>query len=141
MAFFPEIDEAKTIANVKRKLKEYSRWKRIAGEPGTQKVTQVFTFDLRNPGGAPNRSVEKLAINRVDAMAELDAIEFAINNLHDPMHRRILFERYLKNKVLSDLSIYDSLFLSESQYYDYKRAALLAFAELYREGSLIIHEL
>lgn len=141
MAFFPDIDEDKTIANAKRKLKEYPRWKRVAGESGSQKVTQTFTFDLRNPGGSPNKAVERLAINRVDAMAELDAIEFAINNLHDPMYRRILFERYLKNKVLSDLSIYDSLFLSESQYYDYKRAALLAFAELYREGSLIIHEL
>ena len=100
MAFFPDIDEDKTIANAKRKLKEYPRWKRVAGESGSQKVTQTFTFDLRNPGGSPNKAVERLAINRVDAMAELDAIEFAINNLHDPMYRRILFERYLKNKVL-----------------------------------------
>ncbi|MBG9366539.1 ArpU family phage packaging/lysis transcriptional regulator [Streptococcus sp. NLN64] len=139
MAFFPEIDEEKTIANAKRKLKEYPRWKRIAGEPGTQKVTQVFTFDLRNPGGSPNRAVEKLAINRVDAEAELDAIEYAISNLHVPTYRRILYERYLNHKPLSDVRIYDNLFLSESQYYEFKRAALLAFAELYREGSLIVH--
>lgn len=140
MAFFPEIDEEKTIANAKRKLKEYPRWKRVAGEPGTQKVTQVFTFDLRNPDGSPNRAVEKLAINKVDAEAELDAIEYAVSNLHNPAYRRILYERYLKNKPLSDVRIYDNLFLSESQYYECKRAALLAFAELYREGSLIIHE-
>lgn len=137
MAFFPEIDEKKTIANVKSKLKEYPKWKRIAGEPGTQKVTQIFTFDLRNPGGSPNKAVETLAIKRVDAISELDAIEYAVSGLHDPNYRRILIERYLRIRPLSDVKICSEMFLSESQYYEFKRAALLAFAELYREGTLI----
>lgn len=140
MAFFPEIDEEKTIANAKRKLKEYPRWKRVVGEPGTQKVTQVFTFDLRNPGGSPNRAVEKLAINRVDAEAELDAIENAVSRIIVPEYRRIIYEKFLNPEPLYNFELYNIFHVSQTQFYGILHNALLAFAEQYRDGQWIAYE-
>ena len=80
-SFFPEINTEKTKANAKRKLREYPRWRRVANDVDGQKVTAVYTFEPRQTSGNPSRPVERLAINRVDAEAELEAIEYAINNL------------------------------------------------------------
>ncbi|WP_321538015.1 ArpU family phage packaging/lysis transcriptional regulator, partial [Streptococcus suis] len=75
MTFFPEVDFEKTKANAKRKLKEYPRWRRVANDVDGQKVTAVYTFEPRQTHGNPSRPVERLAINRADAEAELEAIE------------------------------------------------------------------
>ncbi|HFU4471416.1 TPA: ArpU family phage packaging/lysis transcriptional regulator, partial [Streptococcus suis] len=95
MTFFPEVNIEKTKANAKRKLKEYSRWRRVANDVDGQKVTAVYTFEPRQGHGNPSRPVERLAINQVDAEAELEAIEYAINNLLNPTRRCILYEKYL----------------------------------------------
>lgn len=137
MTFFPEINFEKTKANAKRKLKEYPRWRRVANDVDGQKVTATYTFEPRQAHGNPSKPVERLAINRVDAEAELEAIEFAISNLLNPTHRRILYEKYLYAGKRYDFEIYSDLFLSEASFYIELSEALLSFAEQYRNGCLI----
>ena len=68
---------------------------------------------------------------------ELDAIEQAVSGLHDPLYRRILFEKYLQWDCKKDESIAMDLSFSESSYYDILDKSLMAFAELYRNGEQI----
>lgn len=140
MAFFPEIDVEKTKANADRKLREHQKWRLIASEVGEQKVTQTYSFEPRQPNHNPSKVVEKLAINKVDAVAELDAIEFASGNLPNPYHRRILYEKYIANIPKTNQEISDELGYEKTQYYDMLSAALLSFASLYRDSSLVVEK-
>lgn len=90
----PEIDEKATIRGCKRKLREYPRWREIAHDSAEQKITQEFTFMPRGGSGV-SRPVENIAVRRVDAMNELEAIEQAVSGLYRPDYRRILIEKYL----------------------------------------------
>lgn len=139
MTFFPEIDSQKTKANAKRKLREYPRWRRVAQDVGEQKVTAMYSFEPRQPHSKPSKHVERLAINRVDAESELIAIENAVSGLFEPMHRRLLIDKYLLTKPKRDYEICLEIGYEKSQYYDMIDNALLAFAEAYREGSLCVY--
>ncbi|OFO01872.1 ArpU family phage packaging/lysis transcriptional regulator [Streptococcus sp. HMSC070B10] len=137
MPFFPDINEIKTKENAKKILKGYPRWRRVANDKNGQKVTTTYSFMPRNPGSDTTSQVEKLAIRKVDAEMELDAIEQAVSGLHDPLYRRILFEKYLQWSCKKDETIATDLSLSESSYYDILDKSLMAFAELYRNGEQI----
>lgn len=137
MPFFPDINEAKTKENAKKILKGYPRWRRVANDKNGQKVTTTYSFMPRNPVSDTTSQVEKLAIRKVDAEMELDAIEQAVSGLHDPLYRRILFEKYLQWNCKKDETIAMDLSLSESSYYDILDKSLMAFAELYRNGEQI----
>lgn len=137
MPFFPEIDEAKTKENAKKILRGYPRWRRIAGDSVHQKVTATYSFEPRQAHGTPTKAVETLALNKVSADAELDAIEQAVSRLFDPLQRRVLFDKFLANMPEKDYIIYTSIGMSETLFYDTLDAALLAFAEQYREGEQV----
>lgn len=137
MPFFPDINEIKTKENAKRILKGYPRWRRVANDTDGQRVTTTYSFMPRNPSSVRESQVEKLAIRKVDAEIELDAIEQAVSRLHDPLYRRILFEKYLQWNCKKDETIAMDLSLSESSYYDILDKSLMAFAELYRNGEQV----
>ena len=137
MPFFPEINESKTRENAKKILRGYPRWRRVANDKDGQKVTSIYSFMPRNPSSDTTSQIEKLAIRKVDAEMELDAIEQAVSELHDPYYRRILFEKYLDKYRKKDQTIYTALAISESSYYETLDKALLAFAELYRNGEQV----
>ena len=137
MPFFPDINEIKTKENAKRILRGYPRWRRVANDTDGQKVTTTYSFMPRNPSSVRDSQVEKLAIRKVDAEIELDAIEQAVSRLHDPLYRRILFEKYLQWNCKKDETIAMDLSLSESSYYDILDKSLMAFAELYRNGEQV----
>lgn len=137
MPFFPDINEAKTKENAKKILKGYPRWRRVANDTEGQRVTTTYSFMPRSQSFSRNSQVEKLAIQKVDAELELDAIEQAVSGLHDPLYRRILFEKYLQWDCKKDEAILMDLSLSESSYYDILDRALMAFAELYRNGEQV----
>ena len=137
MPFFPEINEAKTKENAKKILKGYPRWRRVANDKNGQKVTTTYSFMPRNPASDTTSQVEKLVIRKVDAEMELDAIEQAVSELHDPYHRRIIYEKYMVWHRKKDETIYNELSISESSYYEILDKALLAFAELYRNGEQV----
>ncbi|MCK1246244.1 ArpU family transcriptional regulator [Streptococcus uberis] len=137
MVFFPEIDVKMTKSNAKRKLREYPRWRRIANDVDNQKITATYSFEPRQPHGSPSKPVERLAINRVDAESELEAIEWAVSNILEPDRRRILYDKFLNPYKKSDKVIYSEMNYSEKLYYDTLDGALLSFSELYREGALM----
>ena len=137
MPFFPDINEIKTKENAKRILKGYPRWRRVANDTDGQRVTTTYSFMPRNPSSGRESQGEKLAIRKVDAEIELDAIEQAVSRLHDPLYRRILFEKYLQWNCKKDETIAMDLSLSESSYYDILDKSLMAFAELYRNGEQV----
>lgn len=137
MPFFPDINEIKTKENAKRILKGYPRWRRVANDTDGQRVTTTYSFMPRNPSSVRDSQVEKLAIRKVDAEIELDAIEQAVSRLHDPLYRRILFEKYLQWNCKKDETIAMDLSLSESSYYDILDKSLMAFAEIYRNGEQV----
>ena len=137
MPFFPDVNEIKTKENAKKILRGYPRWRRVANDKDGQRVTTTYSFMPRNPSSGKDSQVEKLAIRKVDAELELDAIEQAISGLHDPLYRRILYEKYLQWDCKKDETIAMGLSLSESSYYDILDKSLMAFAELYRNGEQI----
>ncbi|MGT2716576.1 ArpU family phage packaging/lysis transcriptional regulator [Streptococcus respiraculi] len=137
MTFFPEINEKQTIRNAKRKLKEYPRWRRIAGDIDGQKVTATYSFEPRQSHGSPSRPVERLVISKVDALAELEAIEYAVGHLLDPYQRKILYDLYLTNYPKSNAELENELGYEKTRYHEIVSNALLAFAELYRSGCLV----
>ena len=132
----PEINEKKTIRKAKAKLREYPKWREIACDEATQKVTQEFTFEIRS-GAGPNRPVENLAIRRVDALAELEEIEQAVSRLFNPTYRFILYSRFLKNVPDSAYVIYTELGIEKTRYQELLEGALLAFAWQYRGAVLV----
>ena len=138
MTFFPEINTEKTKANAKRKLREYPRWRRVANDVYGQKITATYTFEPRQAHGNPSKTVERLAINKTDAETELEAIEYAVSNLFDPMHRKLLHDRYLMTHPKSHFEIREEIGYEKSQYYELISSALLAFAELYRGSCLVV---
>lgn len=137
MPFFPDINESKTKENAKRILEGYLRWRRVANDIDGQKLTTTYSFMPRSQSFSRNSQVEKLAIRKVDAELELDAIEQAVSNIHASLYRRILIEKYLQWDCKKDDAILMDLSLSKSSYYDILDRALMAFAELYRNGEQI----
>lgn len=138
MTFFPEINFSQTVSNAKRKLKEYPRWKRIANDFGVQKVTATYSFEPRQLFGKPSKPVEYLAINRVTAIDELEAIEHAVSSILNLEYRKILIDKYLLTYPKEDYVIYRELGYEKTQYYDMLGKALVAFAEIYRSGQIIV---
>lgn len=133
----PEIDEKATIRGCKRKLREYPRWREIAHDSSEQKITQEFTFMPRGTGGV-NKPVENIAVRRVDALNELEAIEQAVNGLYRPDYRRILIEKYLEFPPKPNWQIAQSIGFERTAFQELLNNSILAFAELYRDGKLIV---
>ena len=136
ISLLPEINEKRTIRKAKAKLREYPKWREIACDEATQKVTQEFTFEIRG-GAGPNRPVENLAIRREDALAELEEIEQAVSRLFNPTYRFILYSRFLKNVPDSAYVIYTELGIEKTRYQELLEGALLAFAWQYRSAVLV----
>lgn len=133
----PEIDEKATIKRCKRKLREYPRWREIAHDGAEQKITQEFTFMPRGGSGV-NRPVENIAVRRVDALNELEAIEQAVSGLYRPDYRRILIEKYLAYPPKPNWQIAQSIGFERTAFQELLNNAILAFAELYRNGQLVV---
>ncbi|HEM3127106.1 ArpU family phage packaging/lysis transcriptional regulator [Streptococcus suis] len=83
------------------------------------------------------RPTQSVTLHYVESLAH-EAIEYAINNLLNPTHRRILYEKYLYAGKRYDFEIYNDLYLSEASFYIELNDALLSFAEQYRSGSLLV---
>lgn len=143
LTFFPEIDEEKTIKQATKKLKEYQRWLRVYGNVGSQKLTQTYTFEPRSTANPNSSQVEEIVSRKDEAERELEAIEQAVSSIWDGEQRVLLYKRYLEVgcEKTRDYEIYnDTLHISHSAYYEMRDNALLAFAELYRHGVLLVEK-
>ena len=89
-------------------------------------------------GSGMSRPVENIAVRRVDAMNELEAIEQAVSGLYRPDYRRILIEKYLEFPPKPNWQIAQSIGFERTAFQELLNNSILAFAELYRDGRLIV---
>lgn len=75
-----EINEKQTIKNAKKKLREYPRWREIAHDSAEQRITANYTFEPRSKNNNRSNIVATLAVRRMNAINELEAIEEAHRN-------------------------------------------------------------
>lgn len=137
MPFFPNIDDNRTRRNARRILSGYKRWKRVAADSSEQRITSSYRFEPRDKNYQPAKAVERLAISKVDAESELDAIEQAISAIDNEMYRYILTSKYIQRQSLTNIQIADNLGYAKTRYTELQGYALLAFAEAYRGGELL----
>lgn len=140
ITFFPRIDEKKTRARAKRILEDYRHWRHILNDRDGQKLTQELTFMPRGGGKGPSRPVENLAIKNVDAEAMVEAVEAGVSNVLDENYRYILTQKYLADNSKSNLEIAKYLGYERTQYTEHHKMALLAFAETYKHGALLVFQ-
>ena len=122
------INEKQTIKNAKKKLGEYPRWREIAHDSAEQRITANY-----------NRSniVETLALRRMNAINELEAIEEAHRNIIDERYRVIIYRRFLQSPPAPNWAIGQELGYAKTRFQELVNLACLAFAENYRNGELV----
>ncbi|MBF0818978.1 ArpU family transcriptional regulator [Streptococcus acidominimus] len=121
-----------------RKLKEFGRWQRIARDD-----TLSYSDDyILQADGNDFHPVNCLTIDRETAQQELNAIKSAINGIDNKRLRQLLILNCLERRELKDvrqlIERQNRPFepIKESQCYNLKNKALLAFAKQYRKGVL-----
>lgn len=134
MTLFPEIDKEKTKENVHRLLSHYRSLARLADEEYTPKITASYSLEMKSPGGISD-SVSRAVTMKETAERELWKIGRALNKMND--RRRLLHDRYIDKRELSDIRIYMDLGMSEATYYRELGKAQMEFAEAYDGGRLL----
>ena len=137
LPMLPILDEEKTISRCKKKLEEYPVWREIAQDPAEQRITQMFTFEPRGSNG-PSKTVERLALRKVQAEQELEEIEQALSRMFNSHYRLILYRKYLEFPTSTNYMIGQELGVESTYFQKMLRNALLAFAHSYRDGVLVV---
>ncbi|HFI0091907.1 ArpU family phage packaging/lysis transcriptional regulator [Streptococcus suis] len=115
-------------------------WRNIANDFQEQKITQQYTFEPRQSVSKPNQQVEKLALNHVEAVNELEAIEYSVSHILQPELRLILIFKYLKPYPTPREEIMKKIGYEETRYHELLNLALISFAEIYRRGALLVEK-
>ena len=134
-----KLDKRATKEKVVMILSAYKQLKKIAGEEYVSKVTATYSFEPRSYTGAVNKSLEKHIERKLTAQKMVEDIEKAINRMSNAHLRQILIMKYCKYYD-SDIAIYVTLDISESEFYRELERGLLYFAECFCNGSLLVFE-
>ena len=134
-----KLDKRATKEKVVMMLSAYKQLKKIAGEEYVSKVTATYSFEPRSYTGAVNKSLEKHIERKLTAQKMVEDIEKAINRMSNAHLRQILIMKYCKYYD-SDIAIYVTLDISESEFYRELERGLLYFAESFCNGSLLVFE-
>lgn len=134
-----KLDKRATKEKVVMMLSAYKQLKKIAGEEYVSKVTATYSFEPRSYTGAVNKSLEKRIERKLTAQKMVEDIEKAINRMSNAYLRQILIMKYCKYYD-SDIAIYVTLDISESEFYRELERGLLYFAECFCNGSLLVFE-
>ena len=134
-----KLDKRATKEKVVMMLSAYKQLKKIAGEEYVSKVTATYSFEPRSYTGAVNKSLEKHIERKLTAQKMVEDIEKAINRMSNAHLRQILIMKYCKYYD-SDIAIYVTLDISESEFYRELERGLLYFAECFCNGSLLVFE-
>lgn len=134
-----KLDKMATKEKVVMMLSAYKQLKKIAGEEYVSKVTATYSFEPRSYTGAVNKSLEKHIERKLTAQKMVEDIEKAINRMSNAHLRQILIMKYCKYYD-SDIAIYVTLDISESEFYRELERGLLHFAECFCNGSLLVFE-
>lgn len=134
-----KLDKKATKEKVVMMLSAYKQLKKIAGEEYVSKVTATYSFEPRSYTGAVNKSLEKHIERKLTAQKMVEDIEKAINRMSNAYLRQLLIMKYCKYYD-SDIAIYVTLDISESEFYRELERGLLYFAECFCNGSLLVFE-
>ena len=134
-----KLDKRATKEKVVMMLSAYKQLKKIAGEEYVSKVTATYSFEPRSYTGTVNKSLEKHIERKLTAQKMVEDIEKAINRMSNAHLRQILIMKYCKYYD-SDIAIYVTLDISESEFYRELERGLLYFAECFCNGSLLVFE-
>lgn len=136
LELFMNIDKKATKENVVKLLKLYRRLVRMADEEFLPKMTATYSFEPKGTGGGISDPLGESISNKVAAQEEINRIVKAINKLSS-QNRKLLYMKYMKRNVLSDIYIYVDLSMSESTYYRELDRAYIEFSEAYDDGKLM----
>lgn len=134
-----KLDKRATKEKVVMMLSAYKQLKKIAGEEYVSKVTATYSFEPRSYTGAVNKPLEKYIERQMTAQKMVEDIECGINQVSNTYLRQLLIMKYCKNYD-SDIAIYVTLDMSESEFYRELERGLLYFAECFKGGSLLVFE-
>lgn len=137
MALFPEIDKKATRANVKKYLRHYRSFLRLASEEYAPKVTATYSFEIKSFTGLVSRATENAVVRKVTAEQELIKTAKAMNKLN-AYDRQMIHDKYMDKRELSDMDIYLNYNMSSSTFYDHLDEVLIKFAEAYDGGCLLV---
>ena len=126
-----KLDKRATKEKVVTMLTAYKQLKKIAGEEFVTKVTATYSFEPRSYTGAVNKPLEKYIERQMTAQKMVEDIECGINQVSNAYLRQLLIMKYCKNYD-SDIAIYVTLDMSESEFYRELERALLYFAECFK---------
>ena len=132
-----EINEKQTIKNAKKKLREYPRWREIAHDGAEQRIAANYTFEPRSKNNNRSNIVETLALRRMNAINELEAIEEAHRSIIDERYRVIIYRRFLQSPPAPNWAIGQELGYARTKFQELVNEACLSFAENYRNGELV----
>lgn len=133
MALFtlPEIDRERTKKAVESALERYRICLLTLDEKQLPKITQTFSLTPPTNTNEFRSSTEEVAIANADReRAKLQYIERVIKavNRLSIQEREIIIRRYLNEESEFDYQIYNSMGLSERQFYRIKSRAFYKFA-------------
>ncbi|HEM3468299.1 TPA: ArpU family transcriptional regulator [Streptococcus suis] len=127
------VDEKKTIATTKRYLKQYPRLKTIARSTSTLQSNWNVSDKIKS--GTISNTHEDRLLNRIAITQEVEEIERAISCLNESF-KTILTEKYIKRQK-NDFVLYQDMNMSEASFYKASKNALLDFACVFNNGSLL----
>ncbi|MFI3088040.1 ArpU family phage packaging/lysis transcriptional regulator [Streptococcus sp. 2022WUSS037] len=127
------VDEKKTIATTKRYLKQYPRLKTIARS--TTALQSNWTVSDKVKSRTISNTQEDRLLNRIAVTQEVEEIERAISCL-DEVYKTILTEKYIKRQK-TDFVLYQDMNMSDTSFYRALRNALLDFACIFNNGTLL----
>ncbi|MDT2491642.1 ArpU family phage packaging/lysis transcriptional regulator [Enterococcus avium] len=136
MELFKDIDAKETKLRAKRVLSTYRRLSRIAGQDEINLRSPIITDMPRTPSSYTNKSEDATCI-RVDAENELKAINAALSRV-SRISREVISMTFCENEKLTAFAIGLEIGYSERSIKDLKAQALLEFADVYRDGKLIV---
>ena len=136
MELFPEIDKEATKEKANELLSNYRRLARIADEEYIPKVTASYSFEITGSGGLSESPIEKAIVRKEFAAHTLKSIAKALNKIN-AYQRKLIYDKYMCRKEMTDIMIYMSNDMSESTYYRELGRAQLNFAEAYENGRLL----
>lgn len=123
-------NRAKQLAD--RKLKEFVRWRRIAGKD--YRLLQEYQEIKKQ-----QEQVHELHINKETAIQECEEIIKAVNSIQNSRHRELLSRRYGQDEKIKVAEIYQNMRISENTYCRMLDISLIEFAESYKSGLLIAY--
>ncbi|HEL2359842.1 TPA: ArpU family transcriptional regulator [Streptococcus suis] len=127
------VDEKKTIATTKRYLKQYPRLKTIARS--TTALQSNWNVSDKVKSRTISNTHEDRLLNRITITQEVEEIERAILCL-DELYKTILTEKYIKRQK-TDFVLYQDMNISEASFYKALQNALLDFACIFNNGTLL----